>query len=215
MKLDLKFKENAQRLDLGFGQYQDLTDGGYERGYAAGYKDGEVKTEKVVNSVLDRTITEWETDEYIYSLDTGVLRYCSKLVRIRIDSVVSIGSGALADCTALPSVRFPNCKSITSTSFENDTSLAVADFSALANLGGVRAFGSCVNLRTLIIRTPSVCTLGNINAFVNTPIANGTGYIYVPKALLEKYKAATNWSTYAAQLRAIEDFPLVVGGWFV
>ena len=51
MKLDLKFKENAQKLDLRFGQYQDLTDGGYERGfaegetvgYAKGYSDGETK----------------------------------------------------------------------------------------------------------------------------------------------------------------------------
>ena len=36
MKFDLKFSENAQKLDLDFGQYQDLTDGGYERGYVDG-----------------------------------------------------------------------------------------------------------------------------------------------------------------------------------
>lgn len=39
-----------------------------------------------------------------------------------------------------------------------------------------------------------------------TPIANGTGYIYVPSALIEQYKVAENWSTYASQFRALEDY---------
>lgn len=32
MKLELKFKENSQKLDMSFGQFQDVTDGGFERG---------------------------------------------------------------------------------------------------------------------------------------------------------------------------------------
>ena len=40
----------------------------------------------------------------------------------------------------------------------------------------------------------------------NTPIASGTGYIYVPAALVDSYKAATNWSNFAAQFRALEDY---------
>jgi hypothetical protein len=43
-------------------------------------------------------------------------------------------------------------------------------------------------------------------------VANGTGYIYVPAALIEDYKAATNWSLYADQFRAIEDYPEITGG---
>lgn len=39
-----------------------------------------------------------------------------------------------------------------------------------------------------------------------------TGYIYVPRALVDSYKAATNWSTYADQIRAIEDYPDICGG---
>ena len=38
------------------------------------------------------------------------------------------------------------------------------------------------------------------------PIASGAGYIYVPAALVDSYKVATNWSTYAAQFRALEDY---------
>lgn len=35
---------------------------------------------------------------------------------------------------------------------------------------------------------------------------SGTGYIYVPRALVDTYKAATNWSTIADQFRALEDY---------
>ena len=64
-------------------------------------------------------------------------------------------------------------------------------------------------LRTLIIRTTSaVCTLSG--ALQNCGI--GSGYIYVPRALLsdddatKDYRRATNWSTYAARFRALEDY---------
>ena len=52
--------------------------------------------------------------------------------------------------------------------------------------------------------------------FTYCPINNGgddglQGYIYVPKALLEDYKVATNWSVYADKFRAIEDYPDICG----
>jgi hypothetical protein len=37
-------------------------------------------------------------------------------------------------------------------------------------------------------------------------------YFYVPKALVEDYKVATNWSNYAHRFRAIEDYPEITGG---
>ena len=73
-------------------------------------------------------------------------------------------------------------------------------------------FNECSALKTLIIRTGSVCKLANINAFNSTPIAKGTGFIYVPSSLKAEYETATNWTTYAAQLRAIEDYPEICGG---
>ena len=58
----------------------------------------------------------------------------------------------------------------------------------------------------------TMAKLDNTNTFNSTPIASGTGYIYVPAALVDNYKAATNWSTYANQIRAIEDYPEICGG---
>ena len=50
------------------------------------------------------------------------------------------------------------------------------------------------------------------NNIIHSKIAAGNGYIYVPRALLsdddetKDYRRATNWSTYAAQFRALEDY---------
>ena len=50
-------------------------------------------------------------------------------------------------------------------------------------------------------------SLGNTNAFQDTPIASGTGYIYVPDALVNTVKAASNWSNFAAQIKGMSDCP--------
>ena len=101
------------------------------------------------------------------------------------DSVIkSIGQGAFYGCYALIKADFPAVTSISS-----------------------YAMRSCGALTILILRSATMCTLSSTNAFSSTPIkSGGTGYIYVPRALVDSYKAATNWSTYAAQFRALEDY---------
>jgi hypothetical protein len=56
----------------------------------------------------------------------------------------------------------------------------------------------------------SVVTLSNVTAFANTPISASShlgtfGSIYVPASLVDAYKSATNWVTYAARITAIPD----------
>lgn len=71
------------------------------------------------------------------------------------------------------------------------------------------SLSGCTSLNTLILRrTDAVCELGNTGAINNTPILKGTGFVYVPRALLEEYRQATNWSSLLPeQFRAIEDYP--------
>ena len=57
----------------------------------------------------------------------------------------------------------------------------------------------------VILSGPTVCTLETNFVFDNTPIASGTGYIYVSDNLVDTYKAATNWSAYASQIVAISE----------
>lgn len=69
-----------------------------------------------------------------------------------------------------------------------------------------KAFSDCSNLIILTLRANTLVSLANVSALNYTPIKDGTGYIYVPKALIEEYKVATNWATYANQFRALEDY---------
>ena len=65
------------------------------------------------------------------------------------------------------------------------------------------AFGNCKVLAKFIIRTESVCILGNTNVFAN--IDSSVLNIYVPDSLVDSYKTATNWSTYADQIKPISE----------
>lgn len=89
--------------------------------------------------------------------------------------------------------------------FYNATSLTKADLAAVTSIGAY-AFNGCTALNMLILRNAAMVTLGS-NALANSTIANGTGYVYVPAALVDTYKADSAWSVYAAQIRAIEDYP--------
>ena len=92
------------------------------------------------------------------------------------DSVTSIGVSAFMGCSSLTSVSFPLATSI-----------------------GNGAFQGCSALTTLYIGTESdtVCTLSNPNT-----IPSSVTDIYVPDALVESYKTATNWSSFANKIKA-------------
>jgi hypothetical protein len=126
-------------------------------------------------------------------------------------NVTTIGGSAFYNCNSLTSVDFPNVTSIDGYAFQKCYALTSVSLSNVTTIYG-GAFMSCSALTTLIIRSTEQCYLRNSNAFSSTPIASGTGYIYVPAALIDQYKAATNWSTYASQFRAIEDYTEICGG---
>ena len=65
----------------------------------------------------------------------------------------------------------------------------------------------CDSLKTMILRSNEVCVLKYSGAISSTPIATSTteGFIYVPDDLVESYKTATNWSTYASQIKGLSE----------
>ena len=98
------------------------------------------------------------------------------------DTVTSIGTYAFYGCAELTSASFP-----------------------AATFIGASAFFSCSKLTTLRLEnTEQVCTLFNVNAFYNT---SRDLIVYVPDALVDSYKAATNWSTYASRINGISELP--------
>lgn len=130
---------------------------------------------------------------------------CDSLRSVNMPKVTSIGSGCFRACVSLVSFNAPLVKSITDTMLADCTLLERLDFSSATSIATM-SFYYCTNLKVLILRSTSVVTLANTNALIATAIAGKKGYIYVPRDLLDEYKAASNWGTYASQFRALEDY---------
>ena len=56
----------------------------------------------------------------------------------------------------------------------------------------------------LIINKPYVFPI-NSNDLKGTTIEKATGYVYVPDDMVDTYKSATNWSTYASQIKGMSE----------
>lgn len=126
--------------------------------------------------------------------------------------VTNISNSGFRGQAYLQSVRFPKVASSSTDGMRECTALACVDLPVATSIAA-GTFNGCTSLETLILRgTSKVCTLANVSALTNTLIAGGTGYVYVPSSLVASYKSASNWSTYAAQIRAIEDYPEITGG---
>ena len=136
----------------------------------------------IEDSFVTRTVTEY-TNDRVTTVGTYAFYNCSSLTSASFPLVMSIGSSAFYNCSKLTTVELPKATSIGSYVFQN-----------------------CKSLKALVIRTPSsVCTLNGF-ALASTSIASGTGYIYVPDDLVDSYKAATNWSTYADQIKPLSEY---------
>lgn len=146
-------------------------------------------------------------------IGTSAFMNCYALQSITLENVTHVYGTAFNNCSSLKEVNLPSVYDFTAgRQFWYCTSLQKADFGEKVDGIGYNTFYNCTALETLIIRNPNtVIPLSSTGAFTSTPIASGTGYIYVPSALVGSYKAASNWSTYADQFRAIEDYPEICG----
>ena len=139
----------------------------------------EEECEKLSNIICGREVSDSK-----YILNIARYKFCgSGLTTIDLLECTSIGDYAFSSCTSLITVNLPKCTSI-----------------------GNDAFRGCTSLTTIIFGADQVVHIGN-NIFGNTPIKNGTGYIYVPDNLVDSYKTATNWSAYANQIKPLSELP--------
>lgn len=170
------------------------------------------------------TIGEWAFRQCgkLESIDTPLVTRVlasafqdAKVAQIpNMENVTVIGNSSFRSCP-LTEINLPSISAIDDWAFYGCAQLTKADLGAgfyygRGNLAG-QTFGNCAALETVIVRGTNLLAMQNVSALANTPIANGTGYIYVPRALVDSYKVATNWATYASQIRAIEDYPEICG----
>lgn len=112
----------------------------------------------------------------VTTIGDNSFRLCSNLASIVLpDSVESIGDSSFHECTAVTEVRSGNgLTSIGSQAFRNLTACLLYDFS----------------------KCTTVPSLGS-SAFSGI---NTNAKIIVPAALLNEWKAATNWASYSAYI---------------
>jgi hypothetical protein len=142
---------------------------------------------------------------------------CSMAESVYLPNLTSAGLYAFANCESLKSIVLPKLTLANTSAFNACMALESIDFPNVTTVNAT-AFNGCYKLTRLILRSLTRCTLKNKNAFnycyhilgtVNAtynPGGDKDGYIYVPRALVDSYKGATNWSNFATQFRALEDY---------
>ena len=138
------------------------------------------------------------------SIGERAFENCMQLVTANFPSVTSSGTYSFNSCTKLKDVSFPKLKTVIGVMFYGCTAVTRFDFPSATTIDN-SAFTNCKAIKQFILRANSVCNLKYSGAFTGSAIANKTCLIFVPRALIDSYKAATNWSTYADLYRAVED----------
>lgn len=160
----------------------------------------------------------------VKALGANLFRYCYSLEGVIIpDSVETIGSGAFQDCAALTGITIPGAvTTIGASAFQGCSSIVEITVPNSVTTIGNNAFYQCTALKTVDIGTGVITIGGTVLRFSNAvesltirapqvpalaTTLNGSNpiNIYVPTSLVDAYKAAKNWSTYADTIRAITE----------
>jgi hypothetical protein len=121
------------------------------------------------------------------TIPDSAFKSCKSLTSVNIPKATSIADQAFFRCTSSTNINAPLVETISNMSFQT-TALEKLDLPSLKSITG-NTFYYCSKLTTLILRAPEMVSLENGIAFYQTPILNGTGYIYVPRDLISTYQA--------------------------
>ena len=152
-----------------------------------------------------RSLTNITIPNSVTSIGASAFYYCYSLTSVVIpNGVTSIGTSMFNNCYSLTSVVIPNSViSIGISAFNNCYLLTSVVIPNSVTSIGEYAFQNCYSLTTYIFeRTAGITAIGGTNAFENI---NTSTKIYVPDELVDDYKIADNWSTYANYIYPISD----------
>ena len=145
-----------------------------------------------------------------------------KTVSLPNTNLVTTFQAAFQSCPNLTYLKLntDKCKTLSTMCFQC-YKLKTVDISSLDNPTSTthtsNMCNACHVLTAFIVRSMTKIPTINSNTFINCSHIDGSvdsynpdgladGYIYVPKAYAEQLKTATNWSAWADQIRALEDY---------
>ena len=171
------------------------------------FKDDVITNVKYFPFALQPNLTVVDMPNLIGDLVNinSAFRACSKLSTVNFPLLTAVGQYTFEKCVSLKKVVLPMVEIIGYGGFEGCSFLHTVDLHVV-NRVSYKSFDNCTSLKCLILRSRIIATADVASFVTNTPIESGTGYIYVPRALVDSYKVATNWSVYANQFRALEDY---------
>lgn len=124
---------------------------------------------------------------------------CTSIIKFSA-SATSIGKSAFDNCK-IEEVTLLNAVSLGSSAFNRNYQLKVVRLRDVTTFTG-DVFFACSKLETVIVDNITPPSLSS-NAFA---AASSTFIIYVPDASVEAYKTASNWATYAAQIKPLSEY---------
>lgn len=133
---------------------------------------------------------------------------CSSLTTVNVPALTGLYGYEFAACTKLVSMKFPSVTLTDCSGYGpfSGSGVEILDFPVLTNIKG-QPFYSAKFLRSVILRSSTVCVLNTTIDYVFAATSFPTnGYIYVPRALVDSYKAATNWSAIADRFKPLENY---------
>ena len=190
--------------------------------------------EETARRIVSKTIEEYH-DNLVTFFCLYSLSKCSSLRSVNAPNAKRVSNYAFLDCPSLNSANLPKVTKLDGNVFENCSNLTDVNIQSVEDIGA-NAFSNCsaltfldissvvaiqanafwgTNLSILILRstnTSNTCRLTNTTAFTNCPFADGMagGTLLVPRALVETYQNATNWSVILAytnnRILALEDY---------
>lgn len=159
------------------------------------------------------TLTEYRNDR-ITKVDNGAFDY-SSLTSCELPNVVTVGTRSFYNCTSLSELKLPNLEVIVGQSIGWCTKLEELRLPKLRRIEGSCALNGSKLYRLILDcenGIPSMAKNALTDTLSETQISSGSGYVYVPRAYVNEIKVATNWSSIADKIRAIEDYPEITGG---
>lgn len=154
--------------------------------------------ENIINEYTNNRITNLRDGAFsLYDQGSGIHW---TIENINLPNVTKIGKYAFYLNRTIKSLNIPNAITLGERAFWY-CHVPFLDLPKVTTIDSCCFYYS--QLQTLVLSSANVVTLADTDTFFQSPIGNGTGYIYVPNNLIEDYKVATNWSVYADQIKSL------------